>query len=116
MMGGSFGQRELRLSSTSSSLRVLVLEFVRRYFRDYGQSPSLREIGASFDLTPQRASTIVRELYRRGDILWTPGRARSIRLPDRTGELSDTEVLEVLQRRGWTVISQGNVVPIRGHA
>jgi SOS-response transcriptional repressor LexA len=98
--------RELRVSATSSSLRVLTLEFIRRYFRDYGSSPSFREIAAKFDITPQRVSAILRELYRRGEILWTPGLARSIRLPEKAAELSDTEVLEVLRRRGWFVVAR----------
>lgn len=97
----------LRLSPTSASRVVLALEFVRRYFLNFGRSPSFGEIAAELDVPIQRISAIIRQLEEDGEVLRTPGRRRGLRLPDRLDELADSEVMLLLKRRGWLIGFQG---------
>jgi hypothetical protein len=93
----------LRLSPVSSSRRVLALEFIRRYFRDYGSSPSFGEIGAALNIPTQRVGALIRPLVESGELIHRPGIARSFKLPDRAEQLSDAEIAVILLRRGWIV-------------
>ena len=100
----------LRPTSVASNRRVNALEFIRRYFVERGASPSLREIGDAIGTTPQGACGIVHQLAARGDILRGQGR-RSIRLPDRADELSDSELVLLARRRGMLIIVDGRIEP-----
>jgi SOS-response transcriptional repressor LexA len=103
----------LRPTSAASNRRVNALEFIRRYFVERGASPSLKEIGDAIGTSPQAACGIVHILAKRGDILLGEGR-RSIRLPDRAEELSDSELVLLARRRGLLVIRDGRVEPATG--
>lgn len=83
--------------------RRLALEAIRRHFCAYGCAPSFGEIGSAIGVPPQRVSAIVRDLAAAGAIGFTPGRARSIRLPDPEAMLSTSELLLALQARGLLV-------------
>jgi SOS-response transcriptional repressor LexA len=100
--------RPLRPTSTASNRRVNALEFIRRYFVAHGASPSLREIAAAIGTSVQRVSAIVHDLEQTGDILRGIGR-RSIRLPDRTDELSESELVLLARRRGLLIIRDGRI-------
>lgn len=95
--------RSLFPSPIASSRRVNALEFIRRYFVTYGSSPSLREIGAAIGASAQRVCGILGDLEQQGHILRGKGR-RSIRLPDRTDELSESDLVLLARRRGLLVI------------
>lgn len=90
----------LKQCPTSSSRRVLTLEFIRRYFRDYGASPSYREIAAHLAIPVQRVGHILDELEHRGEIMRTHGASRGIRLTTRIDELSTSELMLELEKRG----------------
>lgn len=100
--------RPLYPSPIASNRRVNALEFVRRYFVAHGASPSLREIGAAIGTSVQRVSGILAELEQQGHILRGKG-ARSIRLPDRTDELSESDLVLLARRRGLLVIRDGRI-------
>ena len=89
---------------------MLALEFIRRYFVAHGASPCLREIAAAIGASPQGASVIVHKLEESGDILRGEGR-RSIRLPDRADELSESEFALLARRRGMLIIRDGRIGP-----
>jgi SOS-response transcriptional repressor LexA len=93
----------IRLTSISNCRRILAMEFIRRYFRDFGTSPSFGEIAAAVSIPVQRVGRLLQPLVDNGELLHTPGKPRSLRLPDRAEELSDAEIALVLLRRGWTV-------------
>jgi hypothetical protein len=94
-----------RQSPTMTNRRLLALEFIRRYFCEFGGSPSYNEIAAHLGVQTQRVGRILAQLEAAGEILRTPGIPRSIRLPDRTDELSTAEIRLILQRRGFAVMS-----------
>lgn len=101
----------LRITPTSSSRRVLALEFIRRYFRDYGQSPSFGEIAAGLNIPTSRVGAIVEELEHRGEIIRATGQTRGIMLPEAIHQLSDSQVQLILIRRGWIVVGVNDAPP-----
>jgi SOS-response transcriptional repressor LexA len=105
--------RSLRPSPIACNRRVNALEFIRRYFLERGKSPCLREIGNAVGASVQGASVIVKKLEESGDIIRGKG-GRSIRLPDRADELSDSELLLLVQKRGYLVIQEGKIQPLDG--
>lgn len=92
-----------RLSPTRRSRKLIALDFIRRYFVQYGESPSLDEIGAALEVSKQRASELVEQLSQDEQLYRIAGKRRGIRLHDRTAELSEAEVLVRLAEMGWTV-------------
>jgi SOS-response transcriptional repressor LexA len=94
------------MTSIARSRRVVALEFIRRYFRDWGASPSYSEIGAALGVERQRVGRILEQLEADGEIVRTPNTPRGIRLPERVDQLSDTEIEMVLHRRGWKIIGR----------
>lgn len=86
-----------------TSRRLLALEAVRRHYSAYGCSPSFSELGTAIGVPAQRVSAIVRDLVRTGQIGHTPGRPRSITLPDIATMLSTSQLLLLLQARGLLV-------------
>ena len=102
--------RSLCPTPTASNRRVNALEFIRRYFVAHGTSPSLGEIAAAVGTTVQRASAIVHDLEQSGSILRGRGR-RSIRLPDRADEFSESELVLLARRRGWLIVREGQIEP-----
>lgn len=92
------------MASRCHSRRLIALAFIRRYFADYGASPSQKEIAAELGVPVQRVGRILDELEAGGDILRTPGKSRGIRLPERWDELSSAELAAVFARRGVVVV------------
>lgn len=103
--------RVLLPSPTASNRRVNALEFIKRYFVMHGSSPSLREIAAAIGTSAQRVSGILGDLEQQGHILRGKGR-RSIRLPDRSDEISESDLVLLARRRGLLVIRDGRIAPI----
>lgn len=104
----------LRLTPLARSRRILALEFIRRYFRQFGCSPSFGEIAAALDIPQPRVGAIVRELVRQGAITHTAGQRRSIVLPMPLDNQSDTDVLLEAQRRGFIVNPAGDPFTVLG--
>jgi hypothetical protein len=92
-----------RLSPVMSSMQNLALDFIKRYFRRWAQSPTLSEIAAELGVNRKRAHELVKILAEKGFIETVPGKTRGIRLIDRTEELSEQDVLARLLADGWTI-------------
>ena len=80
-IGGDARGHDNRLRPDMVSFRVLVLRFVRRYFTDYGLSPSQGEITRALDVSRSRVREAIRSLTDDGLLLRVPGE-RGLRLPD----------------------------------
>lgn len=88
-----------------ASFRVLVLRFVRRYFTDYGLSPSQGEITRALDVSRSRVREAIRSLTDDGLLLRVPGE-RGLRLPDERDA-----ALRTLRELGYQV-EDGTVRPL----
>jgi hypothetical protein len=103
-----------------SSRKLQALDFIKRYFARWGKSPTLGELGAALGVSPKRAYDLVHQLAKEEMIEHVSGKARGIRLPDRTQELSEADVLVHLAKLGWTIGVEGLVVqppaPVPGQA
>lgn len=99
-----------RLSPTMSSRKLQALDFVKRYFAQWGQSPTLSELGAELGISSKRAHDLVHQLAREEMIEHITGKPRGIRLLDRSEELSEADVLVMLSRLGFTIGKEGLVV------
>lgn len=93
-----------------SSRRQLVLEYIRRHFRQVGQPPSHGEIAAATGLRRQHVGKHLAKLRDDHLITFEAGRARSIALVDRGAMLSDCELELICAGRGWAISKP--VVPI----
>lgn len=103
-----------RLTATASSRRLLILGFVRSYFRQHGASPSFAEIAAGCGVSKQRVGRYIAALERQG-VLHVSGRlSRSIVLVDQAANLSDDELEFAARVRGWTV--KRSAMPALGDA
>jgi len=87
----------LRLRPDMASLRLLALDFVRRYIGQWGASPSYGEIAAALDTNRTRVRKAVKSLAADGLLLRTPG-ARGLALPE-----TRESALHVLRALGWDV-------------
>lgn len=68
--------------STSVDLtakQASVLAFIRRFTKQQGYAPAVRDICLEFGWTPNGAMSHLRALKRKGAATWTPGRARTLR-------------------------------------
>jgi hypothetical protein len=92
-----------RLTPAMSSRKLQALAFIKRYFVDWGYSPTLGEIGAGLSVSRKRAHELVEALADDGMITVTPGKTRGIHLVDRTEELTEHDVLTRLLAEGWTI-------------
>lgn len=95
--------QRLAPTRSMSSRRQLVLEFIRRHFREVGQPPSHTEIAEATGLKRQHVGKHLVTLREAGLIDYEHGRARSITLVDRGAMLSDCELELICAGRGWTV-------------
>jgi len=86
-----------------SSRKLLALDCIKRYFAQWGYSPTLGEIAAELDVSPKRAHDLVHQLAVAEMIEHVSGKPRGIRLIERGEELSEADVLVRLSRMGWTV-------------
>lgn len=104
-----------RISPTMNSRKLQALDFIKRYFAEWGHSPSLDEIGAHLGVSKQRASELVHQLCVDKSIEITAGRRRGIRLVDRGEEISEADLLVRLRERGWRIVAgtrSGGVVAL----
>jgi hypothetical protein len=85
------------------SRKLQALDFIRRYFAKWGQSPSYGEIAAELGVSKQRASDLVHDLAVDKMVEHVTGRARGIRLVDRGEEISEAEAMAKLRQLGWTI-------------
>jgi hypothetical protein len=91
------------LSPTMSSMQNLAMAFIQGYFTRWGVSPTLGELAAHLSTSRKRAHEIVHQLADKQMLDVVAGKARGIRLRDRTEELSEHDVLARLLREGWTI-------------
>lgn len=103
-------EEPVRLSPEMSSRKLLALDFIKRYFARWGQSPTLGELAAALDVSTKRAHDLVHQLARERMIEHVSGKARGIRLLERGEELSEADVLVRLARMGWTIDAGDRVV------
>lgn len=92
-----------RLVPTMSSRKLLALDFIKRYFADWGYSPTLGELASFLSVSTKRAHDLVHSLAVAKMIEHEAGKPRGIRLPDRGAELSEADVLLRLSAMGWTI-------------
>jgi hypothetical protein len=104
------------LSPTMSSMQNLALDFINRYFARWGQSPTLGELAAHLGTSRKRAHEIVHQLAAKQMIEVVAGKARGIRLVDRTKELSEQVVLARLLAEGWTIGAGSRIIFPPGEA
>ena len=97
-----------RLRPDMASLRLLALDFVRRYIGQWGASPSYGEIAAGLDTNRTRIRKAVKSLAADGLLLRTPG-ARGLALPE-----TRENALHVLRSLGWTVDASARAVAAPG--
>jgi hypothetical protein len=94
-----------------SSRKLLALDFIKRYFAQWGRSPTLGELGAALGVSTKRAHDLVQSLASDRAIEHLAGKTRGIRLPDRAEELSEADVLVRLAALGWTVEDGNRLMP-----
>lgn len=99
-----------RLCPTMSSRKLQALDFIKRYFAEWGQSPTLGEISAALGVSTKRAHDLVSQLARDGLIAVMGGQTRGIRLLHPALELSEADVLVLLASRGWTIANGGQTL------
>lgn len=92
-----------RLSPTMRSRKLQALDFIKRYFAQWGVAPSLSEIGAALGVSRQHASDLVHQLSIDKQIRHIAGKARGISLPDPKEQISEADALRALARQGWTI-------------
>lgn len=111
------GMAQDRPTSAMSSRKLLALDFIKRYFATWGRSPTLGEVAAVLGVSTKRAHDLVHQLANEKMIEHIAGQPRGIRLPDRSEELSEADVLVRLAALGWT-IGQGDrmIMPPLGAA
>ena len=98
------------LSPTMSSMQNLAHDFIKGYFKRWGVSPTLSELGAHLKTSRKRAHELRKQLAAKGFIDVVAGQARGIRLIDRTSELSEQDVLARLLAEGWTIGAGSRIV------
>lgn len=81
----------------------MLLDFIKRYFAEFGQAPSLGEMASHMDISRQSAAELVGKLHREGRVIRSPGLRRGLRLPDRADEISQGDALLRLRELGWIV-------------
>lgn len=84
------------------SRKLQALDFVKRYFAQWGYSPSHSEIAAELDVSKKRVRELINQLARERMIDVVAGKHRGIILPE-GGEISEAEVLVRLARAGWAI-------------
>ena len=68
----------IRLTPTMASRKNQILAFVRSYFAEHGESPSITEIARAANCARSRVQEAIRKLEREQKINRTPNKARSI--------------------------------------
>ena len=93
----------LRLSPVMSSRKLQALDFIKRYFAQWGHSPTLSEIAAELGISAKRAHDLVHRLSDEKMIEQIAGKTRGIRLVDKGEQLSEADVLVRLAGLGWKI-------------
>jgi len=83
------------------SRKLQALDFIKRYFAQWGHSPSLDEIGAELGVSKQRANELVGQLSLEQQIRRVSGKKRGIELVDPKEEISEADALLRLRQLGW---------------
>lgn len=96
-----------------SSRKLQALDFIKRYFARWSQSPTLGELSAELGVSRKRAHELVHQLAEEEMIEHEAGQARGIRLVDRGEEMSETDVLLRLAALGWTISHGQFVIEVR---
>lgn len=91
-----------RPKSTIVSRKLQALRFIKEFYAEWANSPSLEEIGAGLGVSRQRAHALVRKLEADRLIIRQPGN-RGILLPDPALMMSRSDALLLLQAGGWRV-------------
>jgi SOS-response transcriptional repressor LexA len=89
------------------SRKLQALDFIKRYFAGFGQSPSLSELAAHLGVSVKRAHDLVEQLSDEEQIERVRGKTRGIRLPDRREEISEADVMVRLAQLGWHIADAG---------
>ena len=108
------GHNPPRLTRTMSSRKLQALDFIKRYFAQWGHSPTLGELSAELGVSAKRAHDLVHALAEQQMIRHTAGKTRGIELIDRAAGLSEADVLLHLAAMGWTVAHGGFVLHAPG--
>jgi SOS-response transcriptional repressor LexA len=94
------------------SRKLQALDFIKRYYAQWGYSPSLSEIAAELGVSKKRAHGLVQQLSDDAQIRVVAGKQRGIVLPDRREEISEADVLLRLRQLGWRVAGAGDRLPV----
>lgn len=86
-----------------SSRKLQALGFIKRYFLEWSQPPTLGEIAAELGISNKRAHDLVDQLVAEKLIEKIPGKTRGIRLVDRDEQMSEIDVLVRLAGMGWSI-------------
>lgn len=63
-------------------LQQTTLDWIGDYIVNRGKSPTMREIGAEYNISPKAAWERVQAIVRKGHLISDPGRSRTLRRPD----------------------------------
>lgn len=94
-----------------SSRKLQALDFIKRYFLEWGHSPTRGEIAAELGVSTKRAHDLVDRLANDQMVERETGKTRGIRLVDRSEELTEADVLLRLSALGWTIGQGSRVIP-----
>lgn len=114
------GPSERKLSPAMSSLRLLVLDFVREYIERWSESPSLGEIANALHTNRTRARKAVKSLAADGLLMRRPG-PRGLTLPSvldqakrdlrRMGFIVDEDLHRVYRAANIAGVTDGPLLP-----
>lgn len=87
-----------------ASLEQRVYRAIQDHFREYGASPSYRDIAFAVGIAARHVGRPLQGLAGRGLVTITPGEPRSIALVDRLSNVSDVEIERAVRARGGTIM------------
>ena len=80
-----------------------MLDFVKRYYAQWGESPSLGEISAELGVTKQSAHELVGRLVDTGHLRREAGKRRGLELVEAGAGFSQGDALLRLRDMGWKI-------------
>lgn len=113
-MGGSVAKQGRRLTPEMRSRKLQALDFIKRYIAQWGQSPSIGEVGAALGVSRKRAHELIHQLAREEMIRHARGKTRGISLIDRGEEISEADMLLRLASDGWKVVQEDGTLTKNG--
>lgn len=96
-----------RLSPKMGSRKTQALRAIKEYFREWGRSPSLGEIGGALGISRQHVDKLLDALAREGLIIRKAG-PRGIVLPEPAEMMAREDLLQQLRLQGYVV--NGDIV------